>query len=95
MHRTQLLLDDAQNRRLREMAARKGKSISEVLRQILAEYFAWKEQEEKQEALQALRELDRLREGLATRYGIYEGEPVQEIREEREHQIEDTWKQWS
>lgn len=95
MHRTQLLLDDAQNRRLREMAARKGKSISEVLRQILAEYFAWKEQEEKQEALQALRELDRLREGLAARYGIYEGEPVQEIREERERQTEDTWKQWS
>jgi len=41
MNRAQLLLNDAQDRRLREMAADRGKSISEIVRQILDEYFSW------------------------------------------------------
>ena len=39
MRRAQLLLNDEQDRRLREIAIREGKSLSEMVRQILDEYF--------------------------------------------------------
>ena len=93
MNRTQLLLEDDQNLRLREMASRQGKSISEVLRQILNEYFSKLDREAQEEALKALAELDQIRERNVAEYGIYEGNPVDEARQERERQMEDTWKQ--
>lgn len=94
MNRAQLLLDDEQDRRLREMAAREGKSLSEVFRRILDEYFAWQDRTAQDKALNALIKLDQIREAAAE-YGVYEGEPVNEARDERERQMEDVWKQWS
>ncbi|MGC8857191.1 MAG: ribbon-helix-helix protein, CopG family [Anaerolineae bacterium] len=94
MHRTQLLLNDEQDHRLRHMAIREGKSISEVVRQILDEYFAEQDRKAQMEALEALKGLDRIREATA-QYGVYVGDPVNEAREERERQMEDVWHQWS
>ena len=94
MHRTQLLLNDEQIQRLRAMAIRKGKSISEVVRQILEEYFAEQDRKEQTEALEALKGLDQIRQATAQR-GVYVGEPVNEIREERERQMEEIWQQRS
>jgi plasmid stability protein len=95
MNRAQLLLDDTQDRRLREMASREGKSISEVVRQILDDYFAKQDRREQEEALKALEELGQIREKAASEYGVYEGDPVNEAREERIRQVEDSWKQSS
>ncbi len=92
--RTQLLLDDEQNRRLREMAAREGKSLSEVVRNILDEYFAWQERRAQEEKLNLLQALDRIRERTAQQ-GDYEGDLVNEAREERDAEMEDVWRQWS
>ena len=92
MSRNQLILDNAHDRRLREIAYREGKSISEVVRQILDEYFAEKDRQAREEALKALDELDRIREAAA-RYGVYEDDLVNEAREERLREIEDVWKQ--
>ncbi len=92
--RTQLLLDDEQNRRLREMAAREGKSLSEVVRNILDEYFAWQERRAQEEKLNLLQALDRIRERTAQQ-GVYEGDLVNEVREERDAEMEDVWRQWS
>jgi hypothetical protein len=91
--RTQLLLNDEQNRKVRELASSEGKGISETIRAIIDEYFSWKESVERKEALEALAELDRIR---ARTLGAYEGDPVAEARKEREEAMEDVlWKQWS
>jgi plasmid stability protein len=95
MNRTQLLLDDEQDRRLREMAARQNKSLSETLRQILDEYFAEQDRRTREEALKTLDKLDRIREEATAKYGLFEGEPVHEAREERQRQAEDVWEQQS
>lgn len=94
MKRSQLILDEENDRRLREMAAREGKSLSEVIRQILQEYFTERERKEKERSLLALRKLDEIREETA-KYGVYEGNPVTEARNEREAELEDIWRQWS
>lgn len=94
MHRTQLLLNDEQNQRLREMAIQKGQSISEVVRQILEAYFAEQDRREQMEALEALKGLDQIREA-GSQYGVYVGDPVNEIREERERHMEEVWQQRS
>jgi len=94
MSRNQLILDNAHDRRLREIAYREGKSISEVVRKILDEYFAEKDRKAREDALQALDGLDRICEATA-RYGVYEGDLVNEAREERMREMEDVWKRSS
>ncbi|MFN3763854.1 MAG: hypothetical protein ACK4WK_11735 [Anaerolineae bacterium] len=41
--------------------------------------------------LQVLAELDRIREEMEARYGVYPGDPVREAREMRERQLEEAW----
>jgi hypothetical protein len=94
MKRSQLILDEDNDQRLREIAKREGKSLSEIVRQILNEYFAERERKEREKALQALRKLDQIREATV-KYGVYEGDPVNEAREERDAEVEDVWRQWS
>lgn len=94
MKRSQLILSDLHDRRLREMASREGKSISEVVRQILDDFFARLDRQRQEQTLQALAELDQIREATA-RYGVYEGDPVNEAREEREQETEELWDRWS
>jgi plasmid stability protein len=94
MKRSQVILDDDNDRRLRELASREGKSISEIVRQILDAYFAERERKEREKALEVLRTLDQIREQTA-RYGVYEGDPVNEARDERDAEVEDVWRQWS
>lgn len=43
-------------------------------------------------ALQILAELDRIREEMEARYGVYPGDPVREVREMRERQMEEVWR---
>jgi len=94
MNRTQLLLDDTQDRRLREMAAQRGKSISEIVRQILDEYFYWQDRQAREENLRALQALNHIREETA-QHGVYEGDPVNQARQERDAEMEEIWQQWS
>ncbi len=94
MNRAQVLLDDTQARRLRELAAREGKSLSEIVRQILDEYFAWQDHRSQHENLRALQALDQIREKTAQR-GMYEGDPVNQARQERDAEMENIWQQWS
>lgn len=94
MKRNQLILDENNDQRLRKLAHQEGKSISEIVRQILDEYFAERERNQRERSLQALRKLDQIREQTA-RHGVYEGDPVNEARDERDAEIEDVWRQWS
>lgn len=94
MNRAQLLLNDAQDRRLREMAADRGKSISEIVRQILDEYFSWQDSQVQEKNLRILQALDHIREETA-QHGVYEEDPVNQARQERDEENEDLWRQWS
>jgi len=44
------------------------------------------------EALRILAELDRIRAETEARYGVYPGDPVREVREARERQMEAAWR---
>jgi len=44
------------------------------------------------EALRILAELDRLRAETEARYGVYPGDPVREVREARQRQMEEAWR---
>jgi|YelNatPaOPRAMG01_1025707.scaffolds.fasta_scaffold332587_2 hypothetical protein len=46
---------------------------------------------QKQQGLEALEELSRLRERIRQRYGVYTGDPVAEVRAERALQLERVW----
>jgi hypothetical protein len=92
MIRTQILLEPKQDRLLREAAALQGKSLSEVVRDILNAYFVDQERQKLEAGLKALAELDRIRNQIAEQVGGYDGDPVSEVRQEREQQQEALWK---
>lgn len=43
-------------------------------------------------ALRILAELDSIREAAETEHGVYPGDPVKEVREMRDYQMEAVWK---
>ncbi len=94
MKRSQLILDEKNDQRLRKLAHQEGKSISEIVRQILDEYFAERERQERERSIEALHKLDQIREATLKR-GVYEGDLINEMRQEREAEMEDVWRRWS
>ncbi len=89
LRRTQLRLEPEQHRALSEIAKREGRSISDVVREIVRQHL--KEQEkaaQREQALEALEELTRMRKQIEARHGILPGNPVAEARAERERDIE-------
>lgn len=90
-YRAQILLEPEQHRALAEMAHHEDKSLSEVMREILSQYF----QEQKVRRLQAREALERLvriREKNEREFGVYSGDLLAEVRAERERQIEQAWR---
>ncbi len=93
LYRTQLLLESEQHQTLAEIAQREGRSISELVREILREHLSERDQEtQKQQEIQALEKLAQIRERLEQQYGVYQGDLLAEVRAEREEEIERTWR---
>lgn len=91
LYRTQILLERQQHESLKELAEAEGRSMSEIIREAVAEYLV--EQDEEAEVQRGLDALDRLvafREKIEARFGVYEGNLVNEVRAEREEEI-DQW----
>jgi putative heme iron utilization protein len=82
--RVQILLEPRQHTALKKAAERANKSMSELIRQITDEYLAENTPDQKDEVLNALKNLKKIREKQA----LYQGEPVAEARQERERQQE-------
>ncbi len=87
LYRAQILLEREQHRNLAELAERDGRSISELVREIVRLYI----QEEDQEArlgkeLQALEILNKIRSQIQEEHGILDVAFVDEAREERERE---------
>ena len=88
-HRTQILLDPEQFRRLAALARREGRSISSLTREFVqAGLKAYRREQQRRTA--ALGRLTERRGVLAERHGVYGGDPVGEAREERESEIDTT-----
>ena len=95
LHRTQVLLEPEQHDALRELAAREGRSVSELIRDLLREQLAARRLAEDADVQQHLSAVDRIRghrrDILARRNGqpidIDVTELVQQVRNERDEEI--------
>jgi predicted DNA-binding protein len=91
MHRTQILLEPEQHQALAEIARSEGRSVSEIVREIIRQRFAEREREIDADVKRRLEALDRIRahrESILARRGgktleIDVVEMITQMREER------------
>ena len=89
LYRTQILLEPEQHQALTEIAEQEDRSLSDLVREILRDYLEQLQEENKvQQGLEALQRLKAIREETRQRYGVYQGNIVDEIREERDEEID-------
>lgn len=86
LYRAQILLEPAQHRALKDIAHREDRSISEVAREAIRLGLKAIAQDQQAQAI-ALDNLRELRTVIRERSGIYGGDLILEIREERVRQI--------
>jgi transposase-like protein len=85
LYRAQLLLELEQHQALAEIARREGRSVSDLVREIVRQHLVGKDQAaRKQKEMQAIEELTQIRERLREEHGIYQGDLLAEVRAERE-----------
>jgi predicted DNA-binding ribbon-helix-helix protein len=93
LHRTQLLLESEQHQALAEIAEQEGRSISDLVREIVARHLAEKNrQAQNLSALQALERLSQIRTRLQEERGILHGEPLAEVRAEWAADVDRIWR---
>lgn len=93
LHRAQLLLEPEQHAALARIAEREGRSISNLVREIVGQHLAQRDDEaRKLTALQAIEELTQMRTMLREQHGPYRGDPVAEVRAEWEEDVERLWR---
>jgi hypothetical protein len=93
MYRAQILLEPEQHKVLAEIADRENRSISDVVREILREYLAGKQETVRLEReMKALERLHQIREEGIERYGVYQGDLIAESRAERDDEVERVWR---
>ncbi|MFH0802345.1 MAG: ribbon-helix-helix protein, CopG family [bacterium] len=86
-YRAQILLEPEQHKKLAEIAAREGRSVSDVVREAVAEYVVTRTQESvREKRLRGLEEIKKFREEILKRRGgkPIEIDPVELIRQMRE-----------
>lgn len=87
--RTQLSLESEQHQALAEIARREGRSISELVREILREHLSERDQEtQQQQEMRALEGLAQIRGRLRQQHGVYQGDLLDEVRTEQKEDIE-------
>ena len=99
LKRAQILLELEQHRLLSVLSKQTGISISGLIREAVAEYLTSQNAEtRKEQRLNALEALDKIREEVKRKHGVYQGGIINDIREERMKQLEEVealWEQWS
>ena len=92
LHRAQVLLESEQHQALAEIAEQEGRSISDLVREIVRQHLAERRQQAQQlTALQAIERLTQIRARLQEEHGMYQGDPLAEVRAEWEEDVERTW----
>ena len=92
---TEVMLDEKKWDRLRILAEREGKTMADFLRGLIEDYLKERDRLEAGRLLHVLEELRQIRERNAARWGVYDGDLIGEVREERMRQTEDVCSQWS
>jgi predicted DNA-binding protein len=83
-YRAQILLEPEQHQALVALAEREGRSMSDLVREAVAEYVVDKKTEaEIQQSLDAIEELAMLRQKLEAKFGLFPADLIEQIREER------------
>ena len=92
LYRAQVLLEPEQHQALTEIAQREGRSMSDLVREIVRHYLTERDQEIRmQQEIQAIEELTHIRKRLQEQYGVYEADLLAEVRAEREQDVERAW----
>ena len=93
LHRAQLLLESEQHEALAEIAEQEGRSISDLVREIVRRHLGERAREAQiLTALQAIERLTQIRARLQEEHGIYQGDPLAEVRAEWEEDVERVWR---
>lgn len=94
LYRAQILLEPEQHRTLVELAEKEGRSISELVREIVGQYLVERERATQlQREMQALATLTQIRRQIEQKYGVYQGDLLAESRAEREQEFDRIWSQ--
>lgn len=93
LYRAQILLEQEQHDALKQIAREDGQSLSAVVREIVRQYFAERENDaRKKRELQALENLARIRTQIREQHGIYQGDLLADVRAEWEQDLERVWR---
>jgi hypothetical protein len=94
LYRAQILLEPEQHRTLADIAEKEGRSISEVVREIVGQYLVEREQETQlQKEMQAIEALTKIRRQIEQKHGVCRRDLLAESRAEREQDFERIWNQ--
>ena len=94
MYRMQLLVKPEQRKRLERVAKRQGRTFSDTARRALEEGLRVMEGDSDsiwEERFKALEFLNGLRKRIQEERGVYQGDLVNEAREERDSQLDQIW----
>jgi len=92
-HRSQILLDREQHKRLRQVAEREGRSISDVAREVIdigLDALTSPAKARTKRRTLALERLSAIREAARSRHGVCQGDFVAEARADREQTLDRT-----
>jgi len=84
LYRAQILLEDRQHEELEKLARESGRSMSELVREIMAEYLdRTSEERGLRHSLAAIESLGEVRHEIEARNGLLHAALLEELREER------------
>ena len=88
LYRAQILLDQSHHDELERLARESGRSMSDLVRDIMDDYFTrTSEEESARRSLEAIDELTALRRRVEREHGRLPASMLDELREERDSEI--------
>jgi hypothetical protein len=92
LYRAQILLEPEQHRALADIARRESRSLSDLVREILAEHLSQRDKEARMhQELEAIHALAQLRAKLQAKHGTVPVDLLAEVRSEREEDVARLW----
>jgi hypothetical protein len=89
LDRMQILIERDQHQKLAEMARRKGRSASDLVREWVREGIAEEDCESRKERIrETMKRLDRFRAEFVAEHGVLNVDPIEEVRRESEEEID-------
>jgi len=92
LYRAQILLEPEQHQALTEIARKEGRSLSDLVREIVRQHLAQQGRATRlQREIEAIDALTQIRRQLHAEHGIYPTDLLAEVRVEREQDVEHVW----